>query len=272
MLRTPPVQLLLASCLTALAILSALSLQSVSAATVERDLKSPIDLRLLTTQTDGAQTHIEWSWRDKNRDEDGFLVEVKHNDGEWLEVPNEFPPADQPTLIRFSLTTGDTYYFHVRAFTGQGQSRVFSNYSDTLTIIAGTTQPTPTGKHPDLTVPTMSISARPGTYQGQKVVFLKLSITVKNIGSADAKKTYAGIYISQDSVLDPSDTGPVKKTVPALTIEKAKKRERELVFDLPLSPEQYQAVRGQHLIVVADFDNRLLELSESNNSIEAQIP
>ncbi len=74
-------------------------------------------------------TTVRLTWTDNATNETGFRVERSTNGTTWLQVA--YLGANAVTWTNFSLTTGTTYHYRVRAYEG---TSVYSPYTNTVTI------------------------------------------------------------------------------------------------------------------------------------------
>jgi hypothetical protein len=231
----------------------------------------PVGIQLDSTVTNGTQTDIEWSWDDVNRDEDGFIAEAKHGEGEWLTIPNEFPPTNDRTPVRFRLTTGETYYFRVRAFTGSGDSRVFSDYSGILTVIAGTTEPNDPHGKPDLIVSSASVTVTHSGKGDKKVDTVKATFTVTNQGTKEAGATHLYAKLTVPVPHKKPKKVTAKIPIPPLSTGSGSNSFTQ-EFTIPLTPAQYALIQGKSIKLIADGAKDVKELDEKNNVVKKAIP
>jgi subtilase family serine protease len=119
-------------------------------------------------------------------------------------------------------------------------------------VIPGTTaMATPAKPKPDLT--TSSVSA---TSSGSSLTVLA---AVQNKGKKKAKASAAGIYLSSDSVIGAGDT--LVGTAPVGRL----KPHRSGTFSVTLTLPTSTAAGDYHVIVCADFDDKVQEKKEGNN-------
>ena len=107
---------------------------------------------------------------------------------------------------------------------------------------------------PDLTAMWGSIRIRPG-------ITINASLTVKNIGTAEAASTVVRVYVSTDPVLDAGDY-PIgyQRLAP---IKSGKSRLYRLSYTSPPGVDW----SGRYLIAFVDSDLQIDEMSEQNNIV-----
>lgn len=97
-------------------------INSIVGGSVEQYLRAPLNVEQVSATT----TSMTIRWRDWTRGEDGFAVELKTPESDFVEVART--TADKSSILLSGLKPGSTYSIRVRAFKGDS----FSSYSDVV--------------------------------------------------------------------------------------------------------------------------------------------
>lgn len=120
-------------------------------------IETPANLAGKSTEYNGASISL-LTWEDKSANETGYVLERAYeHDGTldaWV-VIDETIPADQ-NWYNDRVGLGTIYRYRLRAYYGDGTSRIVSQYSNEARVLGAgvTTTPAPTPEEPPVVVPT----------------------------------------------------------------------------------------------------------------------